>query len=1106
MSQPVLPGGDVTFLFTDVEDSTGLWQRHPESMSAALALHHRVLREMIGAHRGQVFQVVGDAFCAAFGSAGDAVAAAIAAQRALQASPWGETGPLRVRIGIHTGSAEPLEGDYPSSLTLIRAQRVMAAGHGGQTLLSASAETMVRGRLPEGSDLRDLGVHRLRGLTAAERLFQLVAPALPVEFPAIRTSPTGEPSPDRPLAALVRGGLVGRDRELDQLRERWGAVQRAPEKLVLVGGEPGVGKTRLAQELVVDVGKSGVPVLQAACYEHEVNTAYLPFVEAFRDWVHGQPAPVLRASLGDSAADLARLAPEIASTLGPLPASPPLPPNEERLRLFDSVARVLQTLAHRNGLVLFIDDLHWADQGTLSLLHYVLRRSRQERLLVIATYREIELDRVHPLAAALVDWHRERLAARLTLHRLSQDETGALLATLFGEARVAADLTRVIHRETDGNPFYVEEVVKSLVEHGHIARQGERWAYRDVDALEIPQSIKEAVGRRLSRLSRTSVDLLHVAAVLGREWVFGELAAVVGAGGPLTGSREDELLAALDESERAQLLRAGPGEGFAFTHDKIREVLYEELSPIRRRRLHQQIGESLERLYAADPETHAAVLGYHFGRSGDLDRTLTYSIQAAERAESLFAHDDALGHLRQAREAADALGRPAALAPIDQRLGDIHRLRGDTAPAVECYRRALAQAAGREAHGVLRARIGEVYAHVGDPRGVPSLEAALAELDPDRQRTELALAMALMGRYHHYRAEHRKAVEWLDRARVLAEPLDDAATLCSIYTFLAGAHQHLLALAESDQWARASLALGERRGFPLAVAYGHEFLSENAFAQGRWTECLEHAAQNHAVAERIGAQNRMAWAAFARANALTGRGELREARATIRAALDLCDRIGEARLAVWLEPLLAIVETDLGADEAAGQHGEQGRARGEALGQPVLSSWSLHGVGYQLVQRGEWQAAAAVYRRCLDLLADTENRIAKCYVGATAAEAFLGAGQVERAASLIAEQLAMTRLANARHYEGLALRVHGQILARRGMWDDAAHTFGEAVRTLEDLGSRLELGRALYHRARAGRAGRLAVQEQADVERARDIFGALGAARDHACAAATLAC
>jgi tetratricopeptide (TPR) repeat protein len=259
------------------------------------------------------------------------------------------------------------------------------------------------------------------------------------------------------------------------------------------------------------------------------------------------------------------------------------------------------------------------------------------------------------------------------------------------------------------------------------------------------------------------------------------------------------------------------------------------------------------------------------------------------------------------------------------------------------------------------------------------------------------------------------------------------------------------------------------------------------------------------VAERIGAQNRMAWAAFARANALTGRGELAEARATIRAVLDLCDRIGEARLAVWAEPLLAIVETDLGDDEAARRHGERGQARGEALGQPVLSAWSLHGVGYRLVQREEWPAAAVLYRRCLDLLADTENRIANSYVGATAAEAFLGAGQVESATGLVAEQLALTRLAGSRHYEGLALRVHGQILARRRLWDEAAHAFGEAIRTFEDQGSRLELGRALYHRARAGRAGALAGQEQADVERARDIFGTLGAARDHARAAAALA-
>ncbi|HSF01853.1 MAG TPA: AAA family ATPase, partial [Solirubrobacterales bacterium] len=733
----------------------------------------------------------------------------------------------------------------------------------------------------------------------------------------------------------------------------------------------------------------GTAVLQGACYEQEAATPYLPLVEAFRDWVHLQPEAVLRARLGATASEIARLAPEIEAALGPLAPNPPLPPNEERLRLFDSVARFLQTLATPHGLLLFIDDLHWADQGTLSLLHYVLRRLRRERLLLIATYREVELDRTHPLAAALVDWNRDRLAIRLSLGRLSEDETGVLLATLFGQPAVPVALTTVVYRETEGNPFFVEEVVKSLVEQGQIYRDGERWTSPEIQQLSIPQSIKEAIGRRLSRLSPACIDLLHTAAVIGKLFSFRQLVTVVGLGGSLPAAEEDRLLDALDEATRAQLLRAEGSEGFAFTHDKIREVLYAELNPIRRRRLHQRVGEALEHLYAADPEPHASDLAHHFGQSGHLEGVLTHALRAAERAERLFAHEEALRHYGQAGEAAEALDRPASVALIHQRRGDVHRLRGDTALAVLCYERALTGVTDREQRGVLQARIGEVYAHVGDPRGLPCLEAALAGLDPEGQRREVALATALVGRYYHYRAEHRRALEWLERARVLAEPIDDASTLCTIYTFLAGGHQHTLRFADSDRWARASVALGERKGFPLAIAYGHEFLSENAFARGHWDEALDEAGQNHALAERIGAQNRMAWASYARATALWGKGDLREAHTTIRAALDRCERIGEARLATWLEPLLAMVEVDLGDDEAARRHGERGRARGEALGQVALYCWSLHGVGYCHVQFREWEAAAAVYRRGLERLADSENLIARHYIGATAGEAFL---------------------------------------------------------------------------------------------------------------------
>jgi predicted ATPase len=250
------------------------------------------------------------------------------------------------------------------------------------------------------------------------------------------------------LDRIVRGRLVGRQIELGQLQDLWTHAQREGHShLALISGEPGVGKTRLAHELIVYAQLSGAVVLGGGCYEYEAATPYMPFAEALRDWVSAHSADELRAQLGSNAFELSRLAPEIEVKIGLLPPSPPLPATDERLRLFDHIARFLQKVAAERGLLLFIDDLHWADHGTIALLHYLLRRLRHDRLLVLAAYREAELDRSRPLSDALVEWNRERLALRIPIGRLPPDGTCAMLCGLLGLDNVTDEFAQLIQRE-----------------------------------------------------------------------------------------------------------------------------------------------------------------------------------------------------------------------------------------------------------------------------------------------------------------------------------------------------------------------------------------------------------------------------------------------------------------------------------------------------------------------------------------------------------------------------------------------------------------------------------------------------------------------------------
>jgi len=489
-------------------------------------------------------------------------------------------------------------------------------------------------------------------------------------------------------------------------------------------------------------------------------------------------------------------------------------------------------------------------------------------------------------------------------------------------------------------------------------------------------------------------------------------------------------------------------------------------------------------------------LAHHFTHGGDLERSLRYSVLAAEEAERLFAHDETLNFLQQARQSASELNLMDQVSSLDERMGDTYALRGPVQHAVEAYERALSLATPPEKRAALKVKIGGIHAVVGDASGLRYLQEALDELNPGTQRIERANATALVGRYHHYRSEQAKAIEFLERARELAEPDDDAKSLSMIQTYLAGAYQHLTRFDESERWARANIELSERKCFPLAAAYGYEFLSECAYFRGVWEDALTYAARNREISERIGAQARVAWAHFARANALYGKGHLSEARAVARTALELAEKLGEGRLATWVQPLLAIIEVDMGDDEAALTDAERGCVRADESGQIILQCWSLHALGYRHIQRQEWSPALEYYERATALWRPTENRAAALLIGASVPEAYLGTGCIAEAAQMIDEYVTIARFAQAPHPYAKAKRVQGQVHAVQQAWDAAGHGFDEAVAKLDELGSRLELGRALYHRGVMWRSRGDATATRADLTRAREIFHEIGASRD----------
>jgi tetratricopeptide (TPR) repeat protein len=639
----------------------------------------------------------------------------------------------------------------------------------------------------------------------------------------------------------------------------------------------------------------------------------------------------------------------------------------------------------------------------------------------------------------------------------------------------------LIQRETEGNPFFVEEVIKSLIEQGQIYRAGDHWQRKEIAELTVPQSVREAIGRRLGRLSKPGIDMLHTAAALGKTFEFAELIASAAA-------PEDQVLDALDEAGEAQLIRSESQDTFVFTHDKIREVLYEEMNPIRRRRLHQRIGESLLRLHAGRLDAHVPDLAHHFAESGDLDMGLQFCVRAAEKAAAVFARDEALAYYERALECAEGLNLPQRIASIEEAVGELYYGRGPFERAVEHYQRALAHATTNGQRAALKTKIGAVYAYVGDERGLEFLQAAEHELDPQTQAGDLARALAMLGRFHHYRLEFDRSVAYLERARELAKPLDDPVILAEIYAYLAGAYQQAGQFDRSNEWAWRTMALGERHDYQYAVALGYEFQAENAFALGHWQAALTCAARDREIGEKIGSLARVAWADLSCAFAYQGLGELAAALAAIERCASLAEHIGDRRLTIFARCRRATILIDLSNDEAAQADLDFALASADELRQQQVYNWAYTAVFYACLQREEWDRALQTIKRFAETTGNNP-------IGWYPVTCFWLGRRDELAELLAANPLQINPAAPLR-FQGDTWRAIGQAEALIGLPEKAAAAYDQAAEIYDQLGSRLDLGRILVYRGLLRKSQDDGEAARADWLRARSIFEACGAVRD----------
>jgi len=536
-----------------------------------------------------------------------------------------------------------------------------------------------------------------------------------VQIPVIEPS---APAGRSPLDVIAPSSLVGREQETAFLHQCWERIAVGQGGLVLISGEAGVGKTRLVEEFANRLRWQGVRVLGGRCYEFERVLPYQPIAEALRTILLTLTPAELADLPGWTIREVARLVPEVLEKAG-LGVTPAGGSDQEQARLFDGVDRFLAELSSRGALLIVLEDLHWASESTLQLVHYLARhrsaepfgrvyaersRGAQDRLtaslsdypvLMVGTFRPEEIGQEHPLLALQRELKREGLCQPLRLPRLSPGAVEAMVREMSGAGEAVLPLARRLYRETEGNPFFLIEIAKALFEIGVVRLEEGAWqgdfAQLSEGELPLPPGVSEAVQARVRRLAEETQEALRLAAVLGHEFDFDLLNTV-------WGQDKETTLEALDDLLRHRLVDEGTGtlgRDYAFTHQKIQEVVYTRIPRQRRQHLHARAGTAMERLYGSQTEELAGELAFHFQQGQQLDKTLTekaitYLLQAGDQARTLYAHQEAVDHYQQALALLKEQGQHERAARTLMKLGVTYHTAFDYRRARQVYEEGFA--------------------------------------------------------------------------------------------------------------------------------------------------------------------------------------------------------------------------------------------------------------------------------------------------------------------------------------------------------------------------------------------------------------------------------
>ena len=1008
----------LTFLFADVRGYTRFTQEQGDEAAARLVTRFAaILRQGIRSRGGKLIELRGDEALVVFGSARQALRAAVDLQARFAVETERDPSlPLQVGIGLDAGEAVEVEGGYRGEALNLAARLCNLAGPGE---VLASEGVVYLGRRVQGLVYAMRGTVPMKGIAEPVGVIRVLpeGDAAGSETGAVTEPPAEVAMPIGGfLGALPSGMLVGREPEWLQIMAALEAVAEGGRQLtgstplLLLAGEPGVGKTRLAQ---------------------------------------APPAPQLDRSNMQQ---------------------------EDQQRLFRAVTGFLEAVAEIMPIALLLDDLHWADDATLKLLLHLARFHRGSRILLVGTYRDVEVNRQHPLEAVLRDLGREHLLTEVQVRRLNAEETSALVAEIIGEKHDLGDLADLVYRRTDGNAFFIEEVMRALMERGEIYRQDGRWELGAVKEMEVPKSIRSVIGQRLGQLDERSQDILREASVLGHEFAFADLLGLANRA-PVprdtTAPTEDEVETALERGIESGLLRETSPDRYAFNHALTQQSLYDEISTRRRKRLHLAAAQALEALIPGAAsgcpvrgvrERRAAELAWHFLEGDDAERALHWALLAGEAAEAVFANGDAERHYRTALELAHELNDRKAETRALEKLAGVLTIVGKYDAALELLERAahVHHAAGNlEGEACAVAQLGHVHFGRGTQgEGIARLRPLVETLDAqprdakdDTPSYGLAALWAALARLYLNSDQSREQLEAAERAVALAHalPHNDRADRILIGAEITRVDA-LWQLGQQEETLRAIEELiprAEAAGDLDSLGRALRNAAQYSWQRGELEQDRRYHERVLELAERRGDRSNLALGRLALSQNAFLLGNWRLARAYLNQAEESIQALHGPRISLWPYAARAWLALREGDTEAAGRLATETISLAEDLDIPIyaramrtlLAERALAAVGEDVMEAEAGREALAL----LEPMAGEPQAEEDIGFLRTLGWAHLAAGNNADATAFADAALRQARAVRSQPDLVEALATHGMVLGRQGRYEEAEWDFAEAV-------------------------------------------------------------